>query len=362
MNFLNLRTLQANKKKLEKTIQFSPIESSILGLKIGRCESPFFDPTDIYKQVVDGQYDLCRLKVPGEDEMVSSRLNKMGLPFFFSGSIQKYKTPIRESPTGHYKYPDLVFELYDGSQDDLLKEMLIDTWGTYPIGYYRTPYLETLVTKEKEIECVFQFYKKFNLNSAYPNNRIMFMKHGSEYVGFFGLNIVDNNLETHIGGILKRYRKSGYFLDQLRYIKEFCIRHGLEHFIFGARNENGEAQRVHQFAGFQPIGSDNVFHIPSLLTLSQSDPVIKEVPDDIPDSKMLFQYILKQSMLLSENILPSADGFSFHLNSFDDSLLGAAFKIKFSFPVLTHDELLIVVGCANQNVLPSTGYFRKFLK
>lgn len=347
---------------METKIQFSPIESAILGLKIGRCQSPFFDSSDIYKQILEGQYDLCRLKVPGEDEMVSSRLNKIGLPFFFSGSIQKYKTRIKEKPTGNYKYPDLVFEMYDGSQDNLLWEMLIDTWGTYPIGYYRTPYLEHLVTKEKEIECVFEFYKKFNLHKDYPDNRIMFMKHGSEYVGFFGLNIIDNNLETHIGGILKKYRKSGYFLDQLRYIKEFCIHHNLEHFIFGARNENGEAQRVHQFAGFQPIGSDNVFHIPSLLTLSQTEPVIKELPSEILDSKMLFQYIFDQSMHLSESMIIGARGISFQLNSLDSLVLGTAFKIKFSFPVLTDDELLIVVSIAQENALTCTGYFRRFMQ
>ena len=132
-----------------------------------------------------------------------------------------------------------MFEKYD-AQDRLLKDMLVGTWGDYPLGYYRTPYLQYLSNKEIEIESVFQFYKKFNDNRDYPNNSIMFIRHKDVYVGFFALNIVGSDLESHIGGILAPYRKSGYFLDKLRYIKRFCVDHHLEHFIFGARNENAE--------------------------------------------------------------------------------------------------------------------------
>lgn len=59
-------------------------------------------------------------------------------------------------------------------------------------------------------------------------------------------------------------------LDKLRYIKEYCITHNLTHFIFGARNENSRVQRIFQHVGFEAIGSENVFHIPSLLS-SASD-------------------------------------------------------------------------------------------
>ena len=48
----------------------------------------------------------------------------------------------------------------------------------------------TLVNKEKEIECLFQFYKKANLHKNNPNNSILFIKHGENYVGFFALNIL----------------------------------------------------------------------------------------------------------------------------------------------------------------------------
>jgi hypothetical protein len=340
-------------------IDFSPIESRILGLKIGRCQNDLVNEADLYKQIVDSQYDLCRLKVPAEDEMISSRLNKTGLPFFFSGSIQKYKTPISESPAGSYRHA-LTFEMYDGSQNELLKDMLIDTWGSYPLGYYRTPFLQNLITKEKEIECVYEFYKKFNLNRDYSNNFIMFMNNGSAYVGFFGLNIVGNNLETHIGGILSPYRKSGYFLDQLRYIKEFCFQHGFRHFIFGARNENSQAQRVHQYAGFQPMGSDNVFHITSLLTLSQRDPIIMEIINEAHLKSTLYEQLLNISILVTKDFLPDSDGLSFLIGQIHMLRSQKIIKLNLSFPVMNSDELLMVIRATSENSLPCLGYFRKF--
>ena len=129
-------------------VDFSTIESETLNLKIGRCNYDFFDENELYRQIVKSRYDLCRVKVAAEDEFAVHRMHHMGLPYFFSGSIRRYKTKIEQAPEGDYLNKDLVWEYYDGTQNQLLKDMLIGTWGTYPIGYYRTPYLSELTNKE----------------------------------------------------------------------------------------------------------------------------------------------------------------------------------------------------------------------
>jgi hypothetical protein len=338
-------------------VDFSAIESEILGLKVGRCNSDSFDESSLYSQIVENRYDLCRLKVPAEDEMATARLNKMGLPFFFSGSIRRYKTRISENPSGDYNFPDLIFEMYDGSQDKLLKDMLIGTWGTYPLGYYRTPYIKDNVSKEKELECVFQYYKKFNLNKDHPNNSILFIKHHDAYVGFLALNIINNNLESHIGGILEPYRKAGYFLDKLRFIKEFCIKHHLDNFIFGARNENAEVQRIFQFVGFQSRGSENVFHIPAMLTFNKKTPIRKEFSLGMDTGSGIYQDLLKHSFALWGYDSQAGD-FSFQLNQLPSLVNNNTFDVEFSFPTITDDEMLIVLKSNSSR--PFTGYFRKF--
>lgn len=316
---------------------FSDNETAVLGLKTGRCNAEDFDPGILARQVLEERYDICRLKIPAEDELASIKLQQTGLPFYFSGSIRRYKTPITAYPPGAFYHPEMVYEMYDGSQDALLKEMLLGTWGTYPVGYYRTPWLCHLVTKEAEIESVYRFYKKYNLNRDYPQNAIMFMKDGENYVGFFALNTVNGNLESHIGGILAPYRKGGYFLDMLRYIKIYCVEHQLSHFLFGARNENAEVQKIFQEVGFKALGSENVFHIPALL--SHSDPAPENIAIDI-DSRDTIPALLHEAL---HTRLPKKHfaGINSRTRVLQDEVPKGRYNFKITFPVSVQGECLL---------------------
>lgn len=254
----------------QQIIDFSSTESQTLHLKIGRCNQTQVDENQLLQELVKNRYDICRLKVPSEDEYISDRLNQIGVPFFFSGSIRRYKTPISSDHSTELLHPDMEFVDYDGSQEDLLYSMIEATWGNYPIGYYRTPIIKHLVSKKIELQSVFNFYKVQNNPNNNPNNRMMFMRHNREFVGFFALNIVDGHLESHIGGIRKEFQHSGYFYDMLAFIKNHCLEKGLSHFVFGARNENAQVQRIFHHAGFVPIGSENVFHLTPMLSVGSS--------------------------------------------------------------------------------------------
>lgn len=340
------------------TVDFSTIESGLIGLKIGRCNHDSFNTNELYSQITEGHYDLCRLKVPAEDEYATARLHQTGLPYFFSGSIRKYRTCIAEYPKVHYQYSDLVFELYDGTQDQLLKDMLVDTWGQYPLGYYRTPYTSELVTKAQEIECVYQYYKKYNLNKDYPLNQILFMKHGEKYVGIFTLNTVGNTLECNLAGILKPYRSDGYFHDEMNFKKEYCIKHGLEYFTFGARNENAAVQKIFQHLDFQTAGNDNVFHIPSLLTYSKATPVLTELKPKEMDYGKLSGTLYHEASLLAQQHLPVKSTMSFQLNHPEILLKEEAVTIRFSVPVVIVNEVLVVMRSENEKGKEFTGYLR----
>lgn len=244
------------------SIDFSPIESDVLGIKVGRCNCETVDGKQLLKLLMEDRYDLCRLKTAAEDEFATLQLDKIGLPIYYSGSIRRYRTAIRKDEDIQFINDNLIYELYDGSQDDLLLKMLYGTWGTYPIGYYRTPVIGPNITMDQEIQCVYRYYKKYNLNRDYPENKILFIKHQGNYVGFFALNIIGDRLDSHIGGILPPFQKGGYFLDMLNYIKSYCIEHSLGHFCFGARNENAKVQKIFQRFGFHAYANENVYHIP----------------------------------------------------------------------------------------------------
>lgn len=336
-------------------IDFSATESETLGLKTCRCNNDYFDETELYRLLVDGNYDICRVKVTAEDEYAAARLHKSGIPAFFSGSIRRYKTKISAPPDGTYNYPDLVWEFYDGTQKQLLKDMLVGTWGTYPIGYYRSPYLCELVNKEREIESVFRFYEKQNNPAINPENTFVFIKHGENYVGFFALNKVNGNLESHVGGILEPYRKGGYFLDKLRFIKQYCLDNGLPYFIFGARNENAAVQRIFQHVGFQPIGCENVFHMASLLSFGRehSEEITVNADNDVNKMRLL---VLAECQRIADKFLPKADHISFRLNH-HHPIINNQVKLRFSLPVVTTCNILIVVQCESSPGAYFTAYY-----
>lgn len=337
-----------------KTVFPSQNEIDVLKLKVGRCNEDELDQELLLKEILEGQYDFCRVKNPSEDELTSLKLYQTGLPFFFSGSIRRYKTPIQQKPEGNFIHPEMTYEMYDGSQDDLLMKMLRGTWGIYPLGYYRTPFLKELVDKGKEIEAVFKFYKKSNLNSLHPENSIMFMNYNGNYVGFFALNKIDGGLESHIGGIVEPYRNGGYFLDMLRYIKNFCVDHHLAHFAFGARNENAEVQKIFQYVGFQPIGTENVFHVLPMLSINQVDEWTEEVKEDSLSEilKQADTFIQKYfSNYTIKNIQSTATKLS-------DS---TSFKCFFSIPVKTDSEFLVVVKAMEEERVLKAWYLNGVL-
>jgi hypothetical protein len=279
-------------------VEYSKTESEMLNLKIGRCNSDYFDENKLKQEIFAGSYDVCRVKVTAEDEYVVRRLEQLGFPYYFSGSIRRYKTPIEQNHQTDLIHSDMDFIEYSVAYEKELFELLKDTWGDYPIGYYRTPIINQFCNKENEIQSVFQFYKEHNLPSNNPNNSIMLMRHNGLFVGFFALNKVDNHLESHIGGILKKHQKEGYFFDMLAYIKNYCLQNNLSHFVFGARNENAKVQKIFHAAGFIPVGSENVFHVVSLL--SKLDSEKQKIDENTFDRRQAFKIM---TVFEEENIV-----------------------------------------------------------
>jgi hypothetical protein len=350
--------------KQETQITFSANETNLLSLKVARCVANNFDTDSLLQQITKDEYDICRLTVPAGDENAIIKLEKTGLPYYYSGSITRYKTRVSDLKANDFKHPDLEYEKYDGSQNDLLLKLLIGTWGTYPIGYYRTPFLNKLVTKEQEILCVFEFYKKHNLQKDYPNNTIMFIKHKENYVGFFALNIIDDRLESHIGGIVDPYRKDGYFFDMQEYIRRFCVENNLKYFAFGARNENRRVNEIFQKFGYVAIDADNVFHITPLLSYSDNKKNIRNefliTHEKLP---LIYLKILEIAQKNATEFLNhSAINYSFKINNLQEFVEGKYTTIT-SFPVISENENMIAIKIYNEsNQLVSFAYLINNLK
>ena len=254
-------------------LDYSEIESDVYGLKVARANLESLNTTELVKEICSEGYDICRLRISTEKVDTVLKLKESGMPFFFSASIRRYRTAVKDLTEQPFIHANTEYEKYDGSQTGLLYEMLKSCWGDYPIGYYKTPFINQLISKEQELDCVYKYYGKHNIETDYPGNSIMFMKHDGKYVGFFALNVIENRLESHIGGILKPYQRDGHFVDMQEFIRRFCMDNNLNYFCFGARNENSRVQSIFRKFGYKSYGTENVFHLTPLLSFSSLDPI-----------------------------------------------------------------------------------------
>lgn len=242
-------------------LQYSQNESKLFGIKVARGVFQQIEAHSLQADIFENNYDLVRITIPAHIEDAQIELYKTGFQYYFSGGITRYSTSISKIKNNTYIHNDIVYEQYNEANTHLLNAMLKDTWGNYPLGYYKTPIIGNVISKEMEIKAVYEYYKKNNLNCINPNNKIMFMKHGDNYIGFFALNIIGNRLESHIGGILSTFRNTGYFIDMQEYIRRYCLENGLTHFDFGARNENYRVNKIFLDYGYTPSHIEYVYHI-----------------------------------------------------------------------------------------------------
>jgi hypothetical protein len=250
----------------------SIIESKQLGLSVGRLNTDCVILEPLKEGILTNGYDVVRVKTTASDTMISAKLNELGYPVYFAGGIRKYHVNINEFPIAPYRNPELCFECYDGSQYEILREILLDTWLQYPIGYFRTPGLSHLISREAEIECVIQYYHENNNQTIKPNNSLWFLKLGTQHVGFLALNILDqDNIESNIAGIARSFQGKGLFHDVLRFIRNYGKDRGITNFYCGARNENLNSQRTFESEYMTGVNTEYVFHVVSMLSNQGKD-------------------------------------------------------------------------------------------
>lgn len=250
-------------------INFSEVESKVFDLRIGRLDlQGALDADCFVEQVKDLKLDAVRLKVPIEYETINLDLHQCAYPFYFSGAIKRYEVDC-------FKAPDVAlddgvsFHLFEGSKKDLqaFYDILKDTWGKYPLGYYKTPGLNQWITKEMELEALFAYYSKRNNHKAHSDAYLWFLQYHGELAGFIALytypgeSFETSYIDSTIAGIKTDFQNKRLFPNILRHIRTFCRTNNLRYFRCGARMENFYSQKAFEKDYMCGIGVDLVFHV-----------------------------------------------------------------------------------------------------
>jgi hypothetical protein len=250
-------------------ITFSETETRVLGLKFGRYNTTSIDPAQLKRSIEEGKFDVVRVKTDCSDEYAAMKLAQTGYPSYFNGGVRRYRVNCLEAPLPPFTQLDVHFELYEGQHPEILEEIMTESCGDYPLGYYRTPGLNERITKQMESKCLFEFYAHYNNNSLFANSYLWFMKLGEKYVGFIALNVYrDKDLvDSTLAGFLKSYQSLGLFPNILRHIRQFCRTNKLTYFCCGARNENMYSQKAFEKDFMKCEGVEYIFHLMPMLSV-----------------------------------------------------------------------------------------------
>lgn len=254
---------------MSSKVQFSETESRILGYRFGRCNTESIDVAELKEEIFKGRFDIVRLRTSSYDEFATNKLEQLGIPYYFAGGVRRYRINCKQGQVPAFTHSDIGFELYTGQRKDLLEYLLKDTWGDYPLGYYKTPVLSDMFDKEIESKALFEFYAHFNNNSLFPNNYLWFMKKGEKHVGFVALYVYrdEDMLDSTIAGIEKPYQTQGLFSNIIRHVRQFCMDQKLTYFCCGARNENFHSQWAFEREEMRGFAVEYIYHLLPFLSV-----------------------------------------------------------------------------------------------
>ena len=226
-------------------IAFSEIESAVFGLKTGRLSADEFDGKKLREEILDEKFDLVRIKAPAYFDDINMRLVDAGFPFYFAGGIRNinWKTPDKANVFEPIN-AGIEVDLYDGSQKDSLEYIIKSSYMFNPLGYYKTPGINQIITKELEAEAMFQFFAKYFNNTQYPDNYIWLFKLNGKHIALCALDFNKGIMGCPLGAVAPEAQSGGVFFDMLRFSRNFAWKKGIKEITAGMRSENLVSQHV----------------------------------------------------------------------------------------------------------------------
>ena len=258
-------------------------DSRILGIEVGHVTAGRLDPDALARELIEGRYDLCRLKIRSEEsrDFGVSALEKAGFPYFYGGGILRYRFDYRERPyRALYPVPPgLAFQPVTTAEEEAtLERMVRRSFHADPIGYFKTPYLSALFDEDAELDCLVEYY----LRGDDSGRTKLLVTCEGEVVGFIVMTVRAGVLHRDLLGIAPRYRSRGFFNPMRDYIHLHASGLGIEE-EEGARIDNLHSQNVFEDDGLRHFCNEVVFHVTPFLSHSEIEPGACETRfDDAP--------------------------------------------------------------------------------
>ncbi len=342
-------------------INYSPSESKILDIKIGRAHLDTIDTGLLTKDIIAQQFDCCMLKVPANLPDLFIQLDKLQLPYYVSGVVSKYHIDFVKHTAKGFLHENLSFEIFDGTTNrELLEEIVRASFQNEPLTYYDIPFFKKNIARKQELDCLvnyvlsFDNIEKFDAESVRNVKMNWLVKFDATYIGFVSVAINGKSIEYVLAGILPSYQGRRIYLDMLRYMQNYALSLGMEDGYLGSRIQNIPAQKVYHKGNMTVQTYYLNIHLLPFLSKSLQQPIYFVYDEEqfyLPNFTVKIQQVLankKQAVHLSK-----WSG----INKVQVKVMEKQKKInkssvKLSFPIVNQEELVIVATILKENIRP----------
>lgn len=327
-------------------IKYSEIESEVYGLKVGRAEFGSFPCAEIMDEILEKEYDVCRVKVNADNDELVAEMENMGMPFFFSGALTRFKIDFRNRNIGKYRY-NPEFELYDGSQSAKLEEVLKDSFKDHPTSFYTVPYLESVISKEQEQSVLINYLKE---TKSSKNTNVWLVKVKGKYAGVIAAKFWEENGDAFLAGVTEKYKNTGLFLDIIRFIQNYCIKNNVDWGYTGARLHEVVSQKFFTREAMKVHTTELIFHVTSFLSKSILPPKTKSIY--VKRKSEITVFIINAFEEMAKNYTPKKQNIKWFKPKCSGNI-----NLVFSFPIISKFEKTIVVKIYKDKSIVGVGCF-----
>ena len=239
----------------------SESESKLFHIKFGRYEGVLQNPELLRQQITDEQFDFVRLKILNPGDNLFVLLNRIGFPFHLLDIHRLYNLDLHTYEIPPLELPEMEFVTYDGSQTELMKQLLKDTYSEVPMGFFRNEMLEKYFPIKLQVENFAAHIAANYLGQGNPAKRGWLIKLNGEFIGCAATEFKGENSYTPYIGLLPEYRQKHLFTNIARYLQRAMKEGGCKYATGSARLHNIASQVNFEREGQKYVSHDYVFMV-----------------------------------------------------------------------------------------------------
>lgn len=319
-------------------LKISEQESQVYGIAFARgyIQSKDWQPNDLLADILEGEIDVARLKVPSTDDQLFTKLDSLGIPYSIYSLIVRNTIEITLEDIFEGD-PELAFELYTAQQAPILQQVVRECIINRTATNYEDVDLAGIITQEKELEASDQYVQLYD-NSSNPSRIGWLIKKGEEYIGYVFGTFRGEEFEGDFYGIIPAHRGTGRYARMVQqFLKDMCRRRGVRYFLNDVVQQNFSSLRSIIKESLVPIGSYfNIYLKPFLMKGGPMRLVDVEINNGVNIPNLMLQ--------LAQTALGEGEGIaSFDCKTIVKDIPNGIHELRISKPVFEQGQSILVL-------------------